>query len=282
MLSEKDILPTDGNGNFFWNISNTPRLNRATAPVYDSRSLYWSHVTTKYLLPTQSPRLYNPERVAHYLNNDTVRSIAYALPFGYLCALIDGHHKACAAAFQKKPVKTLVIEPPMGLSCPHETNGMKGFLYFSEGKVYEDELREDFKKVEQSFASGVRLTDQETALYLSNINSEFDNVSWPADLLDTAKLYYDVYTHACIEWVGNLSDERIGRILRKEEVLDDVELIHIASALYGLNNPRFTEFAIFLGRAVKFFGSFLLLPNSIKKKQTFLFCLLFLCAYTQT
>lgn len=248
MLSDKEVLPTDGNGKFFWSIGNTPEANRATAPVYDSRNSDWSHVTTKYLLPTQSPKLFNPDRVAHYLKQDNTRAIAYALPNGYLCALIDGHHKACAAALQKKTLKTLVIESPTGLSYPHKSNGDKGFIYFTQGKVYEDEMKESFEKARQSFASDVRLSNDETVKYFSMISNDIDSFSWPNDLLDSSKPYYDVFTHTCIEWAGDLSDERINRILRKEEYPDEVALSHIMNALYGINSPRFIEFAVFVGR----------------------------------
>lgn len=248
MLSDREVLPTDGNGKFFWNIGNTPELNRATAPVYDNRSYEWSHVTAKYLLPTQSPRLFNPERIAYYMNKDNVRAISYALPYGYLCALIDGHHKACAAAFEKRPLKTLVIEPPIGLSIPHSANGMRGFIYFTQGKLYEDEMRENFDNAKKSFTTSDRLSETETAEYLSMINDEFDNYYWPTDLLNTSKPFYDVFTHACIEWAGDLSNERLDKILNKEESPDEVVLSHIANALYGINSPRFTEFAVFIGK----------------------------------
>ena len=248
MLSDKEVLPTDGNGKFFWSIGNTPEANRATAPVYDNSSYYLSHATVKYLLPTQSPKLFNPDRIAHYLKQDNTRAIAYALPNGYLCALMDGHHKACAAALQKKPLKTLVIEPPIGLSYPHQSNGNRGFIYFSQGKVYEDEMKESFEEASKSFASDVRLSNDETAKYNTMINNDFDSFSWPKDLLDSSKPYYDVFTHACMEWAGDLSDERIDRILRKEEYPDVVTLSHIVNALYGMNSPRFTEFAVFVGR----------------------------------
>lgn len=247
MLSDKEVLPTDGNGNFFWSIGNTPKTNRATAPVYDNGNFDFNH-GTKYLLPTQSPRLFNPERVAHYMKQDNTRAIAYAIPNGYLCALIDGHHKACAAALQQKPLKTLIIEPPIGLCFPHESNGMKGYINFSQGKVYEDEMKESFEKARQSFASDVKLSNEDAAKYASMINGEIDRFSWPVDLLNSSKSYYDVFTYACIAWAGDLSDERIDRILNKEECPDESLLIHIVNALYGISSPRFIEFAVFVGR----------------------------------
>jgi len=47
-LVDAQLYPTDGEGNFFWNVTNTPKLNKATAPVYDHFN--WSEENPMYLL----------------------------------------------------------------------------------------------------------------------------------------------------------------------------------------------------------------------------------------
>ena len=37
------------------------------------------------------------------------RGLAWYLPDSYLCVLLDGHHKATAAALEGRPLKTLVL-----------------------------------------------------------------------------------------------------------------------------------------------------------------------------
>ena len=37
------------------------------------------------------------------------RALAWYLPDSYLCVLLDGHHKATAAALEGRPLKTLVL-----------------------------------------------------------------------------------------------------------------------------------------------------------------------------
>ena len=270
ILSEKDIFPTDGCGKFFWSIGNTPSVNRATVPVYDGLSFNWNSPTPKYALPTQSPKLFNPERVAHYMAHDNnSRAIAYALE-GYLCALIDGHHKACAATLQGKALKTLVIEPPIGLSYPNKTTGAKWGLCFPGFTLYEDEIHESFESVQKSFSTGSLLTKEETLKYLSMINDECDNFLCPADLLDASKIYYDVFTHACIEWAGDLSDERLTRIIDGKENPDESILNYIVNALYATANPRFTEFAIYIGKNENYAGiwfEIFSLLSKIKSKE---------------
>lgn len=109
-------------------------------------------------------------------------------------------------------------------------------------------MKESFEKARQSFASDVKLSNEDAAKYASMINGEIDRFSWPVDLLNSSKSYYDVFTYACIAWAGDLSDERIDRILNKEECPDERLLIHIVNALYGISSPRFIEFAVFVGR----------------------------------
>jgi len=254
MLSEKNLFPTNGDGKFFWCLGSTPEPNRAAAPVYDNGRYFGDNMTAKYILPTQSPRLFNPARVNHYLTRDNTRAIAYALPFGYLCALLDGHHKACAAALRGKPVQTLVIEPPSGLAIPQESNGMKGCIFFSDCKLYGDEIQESFEAVKRTFAADVRMTPEEAQRYVAIVNREFDTFSRPAEWLKTAEAYYDVFTYACVEWAGDLSAERLSRILDGTEAPDDADVLYIVHALYGTDEPRFAEFAARIGKREQYRG----------------------------
>ncbi len=43
------------------------------------------------------------------LETGIARGLAWYLPDSYLCVLLDGHHKATAAALEGRPLKTLVL-----------------------------------------------------------------------------------------------------------------------------------------------------------------------------
>ena len=73
------------------------------------------HDSPHYFLPTQRASLMNPEQVQHYrsrLNDGDSFPRAVALYLnGCVSLLLDGHHKAAAAAAEGQPVRTLVIFP---------------------------------------------------------------------------------------------------------------------------------------------------------------------------
>ena len=211
-FSDEELFPTDGQGNFFWNVSNDPALNQATCPAHDPQSFEWGKAIPKYILPTQSPKLFNPERVEHYRAKEDTRAVAYHFDAGsYLCALLDGHHKATAAALNGKAQKTLVIGSAYGLSFPHESNN--------------------------------GMSSSEVAQYLSMINYDFE-YTWPSEILKTASKYYDVHSLACLEWAGDLSDGRLDEMLACEKPLEESMIRHLSHALYITENPRFVDFAI--------------------------------------
>jgi hypothetical protein len=246
-LSDEELFPTDGQGNFFWNVSNNPTLNYATCPVYDRESFERSSVIPKYIFPTQSPKLFNKSRVEYYRAKEDTRAIAYYFNEGYLCALLDGHHKATAAALNAVPLKTLVIGGAGGFSFPYEPSGVKASIYFSNVTLYEDEMIESPDKTRKLWGVGNRMSDEEVARYLAMKNDDFDHV-WSPDILKTASNYYDVYSLACVECAGDLASDRIDEILVDKKTYEESLIRHIAHALYVTKNQKFFEFAFFVCR----------------------------------
>ena len=117
MIAEAECYPTDGNGNFFWNIPNEFTDSPATGLAYlkdSDTDTYCVFNQPVYLYPTQTTDCYNEERVKYYINkfnnadNNEPRAIVYNFG-GFINFIIDGHHKACAAALLGKPLKCLLI-----------------------------------------------------------------------------------------------------------------------------------------------------------------------------
>ncbi len=244
-LTDIELFPTDGDGNFFWTIGNNPILNKATCTIYDNGN--WSEGGPKYILPTQPPRLFNKDTAEFYRCNDNYRGIAYFLD-GYLCALLDGHHKAVAAAMEKRPLKTLVILPTTGVLFPNKDQGSKGGLIISGQTLYKNELLSSIKKVGNSFSEN-RMSPGEMNEYLRLHDESFGTYKWSEDILETGKYFPDIFTIACMEWAGDLSDSRLDKIIKDEEVFDeDCTLYYIVKALFESENPRFKQVAFYIGR----------------------------------
>lgn len=117
LIAEAECYPTDGNGNFFWNIPNEFTDSPATGLAYlkdsDTDTSYVFNQPV-YLYPTQTTDCYNEERVKYYINkfnnadNNEPRAIVYNFG-GFINFVIDGHHKASATALLGKPLKCLLI-----------------------------------------------------------------------------------------------------------------------------------------------------------------------------
>jgi len=127
LLADAECIPTDGNGHFFWDID--PALHEydaATSAYYISEEdgcflCACEDVEPMFLYPTQSASVFNRERAEYYRehnrgNENAPRAIAFNFAYG-ISALLDGHHKAAAAAMNGQRVKCLLIIPSFEQFC---------------------------------------------------------------------------------------------------------------------------------------------------------------------
>lgn len=114
ILADVPHYPTDGNGNFFYSLPSEYTVYPAACEEYYDRELScFVGAFPAFLYPTQSAELINIERIDEYVNifknsSSPPRGIAY-YEKGFVSALIDGHHKACAAARIGKNINCLTI-----------------------------------------------------------------------------------------------------------------------------------------------------------------------------
>ncbi len=138
LLADVPHYPTNGEGKFFYDISNEPTSYKAACMDYYNRDLL-TPVSSfpAYLYPTQSDKCINKERVEYYVellrnSKNPPRAIAYHKA-GFISALLDGHHKAVAAAVLGIPINCLTIIK--GFNCSHtsyvDPKGTFEELYFS-------------------------------------------------------------------------------------------------------------------------------------------------------
>lgn len=114
MLADVSHYPTDGDGKFFYDISNEDtKITAACTDYFNHDFLTVTEGFPAYLYPTQSDRCINRERVDYYVElfkntKNPPRAIAYH-ENGFVSALLDGHHKAVAAAKLGVPINCLTI-----------------------------------------------------------------------------------------------------------------------------------------------------------------------------
>ncbi|WP_026073886.1 hypothetical protein [Acetivibrio cellulolyticus] len=89
-----------------------------------------------FLMPTQSPAKFNPGCVESYRQRiragEELCGIAYYLD-GYLCGLLDGHHRATACLLEEKDFYCLTIIPLSGW-CNY-VNEKRESLLFSDHQI---------------------------------------------------------------------------------------------------------------------------------------------------
>lgn len=106
---DTSLYPTDGNGHLFWEVPNEMVPLPGTCEYYYGGCEY-ADPHTHFMVGTQPRESYNAERVEYYRGHPGARVIAYFME-GYMTALLDGHHKAFAAALEHDKVNALVIVP---------------------------------------------------------------------------------------------------------------------------------------------------------------------------
>ncbi|MBP3855271.1 MAG: hypothetical protein IK990_06635 [Ruminiclostridium sp.] len=115
VIADAQLYPTDGSGHFFMNVPDEMTdTDAACSDYYNSEFLTITQGFPAYIYPTQSNSALDIERAACYLESidkdNAPRAVAY-YDYGFICALLDGHHKAYAAAKKGCTLSALVIIP---------------------------------------------------------------------------------------------------------------------------------------------------------------------------
>lgn len=132
LLADVPHCPTDSNSNFFWSVPNALTENPAFCDEYYHYGRFCcTDSFPQYLYPTQSASLCNQKRIDEYVeilknNPNPPRALAYH-EYGFISALLDGHHKATAATLLGQKINCLTIIEASGC-----TFG-KGVKYINNG-----------------------------------------------------------------------------------------------------------------------------------------------------
>lgn len=115
VIADAKLYPTYGENDFFANVSDKMSyIDSVCLDYYNGDFFTVTESFPAYIYPTQSNDCLNTEWAKHYLDRidkeNAPRAIAY-YDYGFLCALLDGHHKAYAAAMNGVQLRTLLIIP---------------------------------------------------------------------------------------------------------------------------------------------------------------------------
>ena len=119
VLAESDAYPADGDRQFFWNVPDHLKVCSATALVRltdDDYDYNYECVPPVFLYPSQRRSRLDMERVEYYRtrfqqDGSLPHGIALYVGAGGMSVLLDGHHKATAAALLGRTLPCLTVLP---------------------------------------------------------------------------------------------------------------------------------------------------------------------------
>ncbi|EGO8359875.1 hypothetical protein EYW98_10365 [Escherichia coli] len=235
LLEDRELYPTDGNGHFFWAATDHRSSNPATVAIWDHEYGYYSDTAPCFLLPGQPPSHFNPERATWYRDKPDIRALAWYLTDSYLCVMLDGHHKATAAALEGRPLKTLVIS-----TATHFNEEQQKLLFPGGEFLQKTELQWRVPKITpwnklpasawESFGP-----DQHVCIY----------ENWSKELTQSVSRYPSLNQAWQIAEAGNLSEANIARMINEGLTGDELPEV-ILQALFYHNYTLFINFARFI------------------------------------
>ncbi len=257
VLADIPHYPTDGDGRFFYNIPNESRdFDALRSSYYFGEFMTLTESFPKYLYPTQSDTLLNNEHIEYYMNilrssKTPPRAIAYH-QHGFISALIDGHHKATAAARLGMPISCLTIIGSSFCSEYHYlTNTKHESVLFSALKVNAEDV-----ECYDEFRSAVEHQDHTTAkaeLYQlvssTQIPDGFCSDAYPT-VRELAGLYAAGLENAqptdqLIAKLQNSSDSedmaRLKYLLLNLKYSDKAKATELARRIFGNSNILFND-----------------------------------------
>ena len=248
LIAEAECYPTDGNGNFFWNVPNEFTDSPATGLAYlkdsDTDTSYVFNQPV-YLYPTQTTDCYNEERVEYYIDkfNNEPRAIVYNFG-GFINFIIDEHHKACAAALLGKPLKCLLI-----------IKGEYSQNYGEDNQIFLNFLSSNIRKEDIPIKYQPFLKEKEKNWGSMIINEGTVNKrQWEDKYINSAKKYPSLIEYATkvddlIYENIEISDELINYCLINFDIDSQVKARKIFRNLEFLDVEKAKDFAVRYAKA---------------------------------
>lgn len=238
VVLDTELYPTDGNGHLFWNVPNSNKRMQGSC-LYYRGNCEWGKLRPHFTIATESPQKMCKDRVDYYREHPDCRAVAFYMD-GYLTALIDGHHKAMAAALEHRTVPALVIMPCYTLNYKEKEGGYKSYIAVGDGDM---RFSCDTYSLKDMSCMGDKVSKKKMDHILSQIpNTDF---GFPYDNDELVSYYPDVEEISIIDEVEEISDEYLDQIVSEKHICTNKEISNLVKGLSGLKHPRLFEVADF-------------------------------------
>ncbi|WP_139492159.1 hypothetical protein [Brevibacillus dissolubilis] len=238
------LSPTNGDREFFWNLTNTQKNYRSSCDTF----YYYRQMTAypAFLVPTQPTTRYDQERVDTYRKlmreGASFGGLAYYLD-GYLCALLDGHHRATAALLEEQDFYCVTILPATDFFMNQE--GILSFLMGGD-RFSGEEIPDDITAKINAGTGSHHLSTNLVETYLA-LEQEQNISLFPNEVHDIAKKSPDCIGLAAVHWAGYCSDDRIDKLFQQTEEDWEEDLDLVLKALITMKDPRAKDVALRIG-----------------------------------
>lgn len=235
VILDTELYPTDGNGHLFWEVPDSGECLPGSCLFYRGDG-EWGYLRPHFTVATQSPDKLQENRVEYYRTRPGCRAVAYYMD-GYMTALIDGHHKTMAAALEHRRVKALVIMPCWRWQVRQEDGSFRTYAAAGEMRFACDR----YGLTERNAIARKKATYEEMQQMWELIPVAEREL--PYDGGDLAAAYPSAEEMADIDACGEITDQRLDRIVSGEHTCSLEEIQVLMNALGGLRHERLFELA---------------------------------------
>ncbi len=235
LIADVVCYPTDGTGKFFWAASNEMTINHGTVQWYCNAQLEYVNSEPIYLYPSQHGNCYNKQRVDYYLEQfQQTKVLPHAVIYNFcenLSLVLDGHHKACAAALLGIPLPCVAIIPYQGR--------IKDKCYFSDVEIDAEQIPEQYSQEQQKSLETKTINQTKGMLEQRNREKEYQ---------DSVKEYptieaYSFIKAANLRW-KDLDNETIEKCFGEYTFENECKIESILYYLRFRKDPRLKPVAM--------------------------------------
>ena len=239
VIADTELYPTDGQGNLFCEVPNAEEYAEGTC-IYYYGDGKWGGNTPYFMAATEPKMKLQQGRIEEYKENPRGRALAYYMD-GYMTALLDGHHKAMAAAYLHKKVPALVILPAYQVLERDENGDIVEMIAAGEFRwnCALHSLHYSLKRPRENVGA-------EAMKQILDMIPKYGTIEVCEEGKRLAGYYPTVETIAAYDLVGEITDKRLQDMMSGKEALEEKAIYYVRALILQKHASLFEAVSFFL------------------------------------